>query len=62
MNQVLCLGHDISTDKPNGCPKANECQRHVALRARDFPNEATITGAVCATADFPMFVPVQEQS
>lgn len=59
---TLCLGHDISSDKPNGCPKANECARHTALTERNFPSDAPITGSACATLDYVLFMPVKSQS
>lgn len=58
---TLCLGHSTK-DQPNGCPKAGECQRHVALRARDFPHEATIIGCACVKSGFPLFVPVAAEA
>lgn len=55
---TLCLGHDVRTDRP-GCPKANDCLRHRALWARQFPAEAPITGAACSTLDYALFFPVE---
>lgn len=55
---TLCLGHSTN-DQPNGCPKANECLRHVALRASNFPHESTIIGCACVQAGFPLFVPTE---
>jgi len=57
---TLCLGHDIESDTPNGCPHADQCERHVALRARNFPNEATITGAMCTTMHYALFSQVKQ--
>lgn len=58
--QTMCLGHHISTDEPNGCPRANECALHLALRSRRFPDQFPITGAACASMDYVLFTPVEE--
>lgn len=54
---TLCLGHDVHVDKQT-CPKADICQRHVALRARNFPHGVGITGAACSSHDYVFFMPL----
>ena len=56
---TVCLGHDAH-GKPNGCEQANKCQRHLALRARDYPNEATVLGNACVKAGYVLFVGLDE--
>lgn len=55
---TLCLAHGHGNDMR--CPKAYECKRHLALRARKFPDEATIIGTACASRDYQLFVPAGE--
>ena len=57
-NITLCLGHDVHTDKPNGCPHANTCVLHLALREREFPSDSTVTGAACSTMDYMLYLEV----
>lgn len=58
---TLCLGHSAK-DQPNGCEKAGQCQRHLALRARDFPHGAPIIGCACVKQGHPLFIPVTAEA
>lgn len=55
---TLCLAHGLGEDTT--CPKADQCERHVGLRAREFPEDAEMVGTACATRDYVMFLPLTE--
>lgn len=52
---ILCLAHDADA-KPNGCPKRDQCKRHLAFRADAFPESDSILGTGCTSNDFLLFV------
>lgn len=54
-DDTICLAHD-KDGKPNGCEKAEQCQRHLALRAAGpFPSGDVLARA-CTKPGHPAFV------
>ena len=54
---ILCLAH-TADDRPNGCPRRDECQRHLAFRSNQFPEADAIIGSACAQDDYVAFLEV----
>lgn len=46
---IYCLGHSLD-GKPNGCPAANQCEAHVAIRFQIIDG-STVSERICG--EFP---------